>query len=242
MNNANSWPKCLWMCFSPPYYQCRTIFRPDKLEEFLGSVMKFKTAAVCNSNVKTVIKWSVSKSCFLHLVLPWALIQGKKQRFTWIRFACFWASKWDRQAVRGTLDFAYFLFDDWTAFGLIQLRWHGLERAGMVWNLWHQLCVHSGWWCCLTHYTHRRPQMVAKPAGLKCVFIFLAGRLISPTLFNFLNSWLVCKHSLDLTLLAAYSCRDKPSGRKISRNAAIQLFQFSYLAFWSNTDPVLDLH
>lgn len=108
MNNANSWPKCLWMCFSPPYYQCRTIFRPDKLAEFLGSVMKFKTAAVCNPNVKTVIKWSVSKSCFLHLVLPWALIQGRKQRFTWIRFACFWASKWDRQAVRGTLDFAYF--------------------------------------------------------------------------------------------------------------------------------------
>lgn len=32
----------------------------------------------------------------------------ENKRFTWIRFACFWASKWDRPAVRGTLDFAYF--------------------------------------------------------------------------------------------------------------------------------------
>lgn len=72
---------------------------------------------------------------------------------------------------RGKSGLGKFLCDDWTAFGLDQLEWHGLrEGRHGVESLTSAVCVHSGW-CCLTHYTHRRSQLVVKPSsGLECAW------------------------------------------------------------------------
>ena len=74
---------------------------------------------------------SVSRSCCPLFTSPRALAEkrGLAAEFTRIRFGCFCASKQDREAAGGKFRLGRFLCDDWTAFGLDQLQWHGLREG-----------------------------------------------------------------------------------------------------------------